>query len=118
MSRHRENDCSRRKGGQPAKPIRPAIDHDPSLFVHNQQCTVPVVAARAYFDLAARAEERKFKHIVFATDCRQTAFCLRTRRRPSNIGQIGDQDRGEIFYKSPPSVKYSTGALRPLSVEG
>ena len=61
----REDDCSRRKGGQPAKPIRPAIDHDPSLFVHNQQCTVPVVTARAYFDLAARAEKRKFKHIVF-----------------------------------------------------
>ena len=48
---------------QPAKPINPAIKHDPGILVLNQQCSMPSVSARAHFDLTARAEERKFKRV-------------------------------------------------------
>jgi len=31
----REHDCSRRNSAQPAKPIRPTIDHDAGVVVFN-----------------------------------------------------------------------------------
>jgi hypothetical protein len=63
--RMRKNDCSRRNGVKPPKPICPAIYHDPGVLVLNQQCTMASVPARTYFDLAARTEEGDFKHGVF-----------------------------------------------------
>ena len=59
----RKNDGGRRHNVQPAKPINPAIKHDPGILVLNQQCSMPSVSARAHFDLTARAEERKFKRV-------------------------------------------------------
>lgn len=62
--RMRENDCSRRNGVKPPKPIRPAIYHDPGALMLNQQCAMASVPSRAYFDLAACAEKREFKRGV------------------------------------------------------
>lgn len=65
----RENNCSGCNGAQSAKPICPAIYHNPGVVVLNQQCAMSSVPARAYFDLAACAEEGEFKHGVFCCHC-------------------------------------------------
>jgi len=60
----RQYNCGRGNAMQSAEPIRPTINHDPSVPVLNEQRTMPVVPTRAHLDLAARSEKRKFKNLV------------------------------------------------------
>jgi hypothetical protein len=80
----RENDCSGCNGVKPAKPICPAIYHDPGVLVLNQQCTMASVPGRTYFDLAACAEKREFKHSVFAVPvCQRALFFSYALQKPA-----------------------------------
>jgi hypothetical protein len=54
----RKHDCGRRNAMQSAEPVRSTINHDPSIFVLNQQCAMASVLTRTRLNFATRAKER------------------------------------------------------------
>jgi len=84
---------------QPAEPVCPTIDHDPSVVVLDEQRTMASVLTRARLDLAPRTEKREFEDAFF---CRHAGVRSGSVVNLSYVAQTASSLFGnEMLHRSP-----------------